>query len=368
MDSQPSTFADSHILEQLRQGAPASAKAVAAFRQALSRLLVFANEKVSLESRFACEGEGCKKIDLIEQFNRNLGELLMAIYEFNLYDILPDEFMNVATMLESRGLAVESIAGVLNSWTMGIRCTITYPEADELVRPIELLYRNMAALHARTETALPELDEHGQRFFDYVLQKNRKFAAETVLSHIREGASIEHVYASILLPVLEHIRLLWRQNNISVADEHVATDICRYVMFRVMDSIFGERRYPFKALVTCTPGERDSLSSEIFANYIEIRGWSVYFIGQSAGDEDILHAVQKNRPQVCVVSVASITGLPAAKALLQKIRQATPGLKIAAEGQAVLAARKQFQDLADGLVIGLEQGHEQMLKLVMPDA
>jgi len=368
MKAPEGALAYGRVIEELRQAAPASAKAAAAFRQALPRLLVFANEKVGLEDRFVCAGQGCKKSALIEQCNRDFGELLMAVYEFSLYDLLPDEFMNMATMLESRGLAAEALAGVLNAWAMGIRCTVAYPEADELAWPVTLLHRQLPALHAKREAALPELDEHGQRFFDYVVQKNRKFAAETVLSHIREGASLEHVYTTMLLPVLDHIRRLWRQNNISVADEYVATDICRYVMFRVMDSIFGERRYPFKALVTCAPGERDSLSSEIFANYIEIRGWSVYFIGQSTGDEDILHAAQKNRPQVCVVSAATIAGLPSAKGLLQRLRQTMPGLKLAAEGRAVQAARQQFQGLADGLVSGLEQGHTHMLALVMPDA
>jgi methanogenic corrinoid protein MtbC1 len=116
------------------------------------------------------------------------------------------------------------------------------------------------------------------------------------------------------------------------------------------------------------PGERDVLSGEIFANYIEIKGWSVYFIGQTVSGEEVIHAIQKNKPQVLVLSIASIASLPEAKALISQIRQFFPKVKVVMEGRAALLAQQKLQSEVDTLVSDFEEGHTKMLNLVMPNA
>ncbi len=345
-----------------------SPDAVEAFRRALPKLIIFTNEKLSLEFRFAGQGSNRHRIDLLEHCNTRFGHLLLGVFEFSLYENLAKEFIEYSITLESRGFKLTVVESMVKAWLMGIQCTVAHPADEELLPPLEWLLRNLPQLYKHTETVIPEPDKNTQKFLDFILQKNRKFATESLLALIRGGSSIEEVFASVLLPALEHIRLLWRQNSISVADEHVATDICRYVMFRVIDSIFGERKYPYKALVTCMPSETDLLGGELFANYIEIKGWSVYFIGQTATADEIIHAVQKNRPQVVVLSVASIACLPEAGRLINNIRASITDVKIVAEGRACLLARERLEPLVDATVISLEDGHAKMLNMVMPHA
>jgi methanogenic corrinoid protein MtbC1 len=172
----------------------------------------------------------------------------------------------------------------------------------------------------------------------------------------------------VLLPALTRMRHLWRKNQASAADVYVATDICRYIMFRVMDSIFGERRYPFKALVACVPEEEDTLGSEVFANFLEIKGWTVSYIGHGFSGDDILHAVGIGKPQAVVLSAASIPWLPATRKLAGDIRAAAPQVKLFLEGRAVQLASGVFAPLADGIVGGFDAGHAALLEAVVPHA
>ncbi|MEI6128353.1 MAG: cobalamin B12-binding domain-containing protein, partial [Pseudomonadota bacterium] len=192
--------------------------------------------------------------------------------------------------------------------------------------------------------------------------------AEYILSRMRDGRSIESVYTAIVLPALQHIRFRWIKNSISAADEHAAGDICRYIIFRIADSIFGERQYPFKALVACLQGEENMLGAEVLANFMEIKGWVVMFLGHDAPDEDIIHALTANSAQIAVLSVSSIARLPAAKSLIRQVRTAVPQVKIILEGRAIFLAREEFQPLADGIVSGFEEGHAAMLTLVTAHA
>ncbi len=343
-------------------------EALDAFRLHLPKLVIFANDRFSLENKFAGESCTCRKSGLVEHFNLHFGELLLGVYEFSLYGQLADEFMLQVLALDCRGLDRSFVETVLKSWIMGIQSGLNQKYASVLVPPIHLLLGSLPVLYDSSDAAIAEPGEDVRRFMEFVLQKNRKFAAETLLALIREGKSIEDVYAEVMLPTLQHIDMRWRRNEISVADEHVATDICRYVMFRIIDSIFGERRYPFKALVTCMPGETQVLTSEIFANYLEIKGWSVYFIAGMDSADDILNAIRKNRPQVAVLSVASIACLPAMRELIDQIRGLDQQVKIAVEGKAARCAGDRLSALADCTADSFEGGHNSMLAMVMPDA
>jgi methanogenic corrinoid protein MtbC1 len=347
---------------------PVSQSAIDLFVAILPKLLVFVNEKFHLENKYLCQDACCTKEGLIEDFNRKFGNLLTSVCEFSLFEQFADEFSWLVAEQESRGLKRAFLEADLKGWILGINSMIKRPESAELVQPIDCLSRYMTAVYAQIEAAEPHLDETTMQFVDLLLRKSRKFAADYILTKILEGTTIEQVYMQMLLPALMHVRHLWRKNQISAADVHVATDICRYTIFRVVDSIFGERKYPFKALVACVPDEEDVLGSEVFANFLEIRGWSVYFIGHGFSAEDIMHAIETNKPQVVVLSAVSIPCLPGAKKLIEHIRQISPAVKIVLEGRALLLAKSHFQPLADALVTSFEEGNKTMLDMVMPRA
>ena len=358
--------------QQMNAGAhsfkPVSRAAVDLFCQHLPKLLVFVNEKFQIENKYLCEDASCTRMDLVEDFNHKFGQLLAAIYDFSLFEHFADEFSWLVAEHESRGLKRTFLESDLKAWILGINSMIRRPESAELVQPIDCLHRYMPAVYAQLEADEPEIDERSIQFYDQLLKKNRKFASGSLLALIREGLTIEQAYANVLLPALTRVRHLWRKNQISAADVYVATDICRYTIFRVMDSIFGERKYPFKALVACVPDEEDVLGSEVFANFLEIKGWTVSYIGHGFSGEDILHAIGTNKPQVVVLSAVSISWLPAAQKLIEQIRQTVPQIKIVMEGRAVQRARSAFEPLVEAIVSGLEEGHKSMLDMVMPRA
>ena len=356
-----------HALPELKLSSPLSQDDTDAFREALPKLLIFVHDKFLLDSRAAC-GEACRSIDLLTKFNFNFGGLLLGTYEFGLYGCLADELALQIAELDSRGIKRAHVESLLKSWMLAIQSLVKRRAADRLIPALEWLHQNSGLLYEKLSAQAPPLDETGRAFFDLLMAKNRKFAAEYILARIRDGRSIESVYAAIVLPALQHIRFLWIKNSISAADEHAAGDICRYIIFRIIDSIFGERQYPFKALVACMQGEENVLGAEVLANFLEIKGWVVSFLGHDASDEDIVHALSTSSPQVAVLSVSSISRLPAAKSLIQEIRKAVPQVKIILEGRAALLARQAFQPLSDGIISGFEEGHAAMLTLVTAHA
>ena len=341
-----------------------SPAALTAFRHAIPQLLVFTNEKFQLESAYT--GTDAPRINAahIEQFNRDLSGLLSGVYAFQLYGNLNGEFIRLAGILTAHGAKRSIVEAGLKAWIMALQTLIKRPESEELTAPLLNLAKRFTSLWARANVSPPQLDGPALRLHDYLLSRNRKFAAETVLELLRSGTTIEQAYQATLLPALLNIQLKQRQGTLSAAQEQAAADICRYIMYRVLDSIFNERRLPFTILAACMPAEQDLLGSELFANYLEMQGWSLLFMRESRTIDEIIQATSSSNPHIILLSSASIQSLPPAVELATAIKQTHPQTRIAFEGRAALLARDQLGNLADTVVNGFEKGHQDLLALL----
>jgi len=348
--------------------APISPAALTAFRHTLSQLIVFTNEKFKLESAYAGAGATTINTAHIEQFNNNLAGLLNGVYEFNLFSNLDGEFIRLTGILTARGAGRDIIEAGLKAWIMALQTLIKRPESEELTAPLINLIKHFSSLWACAEVTPPQLEGSALRLHDYLIGRNRKFAAETVLELLRTGTTIEQAYQGTLLPALLNIQLKQRQGTITTAQEQAAADICRYIMYRVLDSIFNERRLPFKILAACMPSEHDLLGSELFANYLEVQGWSLLFVRESSTTDETMQAAASFKPHALLLSAASIQSLPYAVEMAAALRKTYPQIRIAFEGRAAQLACESLCDHGDAIVSGFENGHQTLLNLLNEQA
>lgn len=341
-----------------------SASACAAFHKAVPQLLVFTNEKFKLDSTYAAQGAGTVNPDRIEEFNRGLAGLLGGVYACSLFGNLEGEFIRLAGVLTAHGAGRPVIEAGLKAWIMALQTLVKRPESSELTAPLVSLLQGLGSLWARAEVAPPPLEGDALVLHDLLIERKRKAAAENVLSLLRGGASIEQAYQRALLPALLSIQLKQRQGALSAAQEQAAADICRYIMYRVLDSIVNEQQVPFRVLAACMPGEQDLLGSELFANYLEVRGWQVLFMRESHTLDEIVQAAASSRPHIVLISAGSIQSLPPALELTKLIETACPGIRIACEGRAALLARGSLEDRAEAFIMGFERGHLALLELL----
>ncbi len=168
----------------------------------------------------------------------------------------------------------------------------------------------------------------------------------------------------VLTAALTTLGRLWQKNDINVVDVHVATDICRYVMMRLADTLPAAPTLPYKTLITCVPGEEHEMGAEILENYLELKGWEVVSMGHIAPEEDILESIARARPDVILVSVILVSHLPAARSLLTQIRSVAPGSKIVIGGPAAVLAGDALGAFADAVVQTFEEAHTRSLQLL----
>ena len=84
---------------------PVSDEAVKAFEHSFSKILALVNEKFALETKFMESDVSHLQTGMLRDMLKRFGELLRAVYEFHLYQNLPDEFSWYLATFSKRGFS-----------------------------------------------------------------------------------------------------------------------------------------------------------------------------------------------------------------------------------------------------------------------
>jgi methanogenic corrinoid protein MtbC1 len=188
------------------------------------------------------------------------------------------------------------------------------------------------ALHgddARTLRLVPEptgpeeLRAACEAYRDALLAREEERARAILEDLAGRGARIVDIYASVLAPALEEIGELWSLEQVTVADEHYATELT----LRLLGVLAPDRRLaPTRgrlAVVTASPDELHALGPRMLADLLERAGWEVIGLGAAAPADALAQLVADECPDVVALSTATVGRLPGAEeavGLLHRVR------------------------------------------------
>jgi methanogenic corrinoid protein MtbC1 len=342
--------------------------AVTSFCRCLPRLVFLVDQKFEVDNRFCCGKPLEAQMDMLRNTQKNFGDTLVAVYRFHIYDALVDEFAWLVSTLHYRGFAREYFEKMLDAWIMAIHGTIEPSFSHQLTQPLSFLKHNLQTFLQHAEITTGALSEAQQEFVNLLLEKRRRGSTEFIMSLVEKGSQPHDLCSTLIIPALKQIGLLWQKNEISVADEHAATEICRYVIFRLCDSIPRKNVLAYKALVSCVPGEEHQLGAEILSSHLESEGWTVYYVGHSAPENDSIAVISKHKPDVVFLTATLVSNLPQTVEFSKKLRETTPGVKIILGGQASVLAAGKIQTFADAVIEDYREAHNTAKKLLSTNA
>jgi methanogenic corrinoid protein MtbC1 len=125
-------------------------------------------------------------------------------------------------------------------------------------------------------------------------------AAERVVRDAIEAGVPEAVLdAELLAPAMHRIGDLWESGRISVADEHLATDIAFRVLGMQHDAFQEERRRSRqRIMLTAIESERHVLGLQMAAHLLLHAGFDVRLLGADLPISSIRAVVERHRPAV----------------------------------------------------------------------
>ena len=146
--------------------------------------------------------------------------------------------------------------------------------------------RSLALLRSELGGVLEAFDEAGgHRVIDVAL----------------DSFSIDAVISDLLVPYLDDIGERWARNEVTVAQEHFASNFLRARLLSPRTR--SDAGYGPRALLACPEGELHDLGLVLFGVALARRGWRITFLGANTPLHTVIATARDVRPDAVVIAV-----------------------------------------------------------------
>ena len=134
------------------------------------------------------------------------------------------------------------------------------------------------------------------RFVAALVAGARSEALEIVLDDaLADDVPIRTLYLDVVQASLQEIGRLWREKRITVAQEHAATEIARLALAQLRVHLPCGRSNGKRVAVACVEGELHDIGARITADFLEMAGFAVQFLGANV-PTTMLASLARQRP------------------------------------------------------------------------
>ena len=126
-------------------------------------------------------------------------------------------------------------------------------------------------------------------------------------------------FDKILKPVMYQIGEEWANGKISIATEHVASNVAQTLVKIIMDKETASGNK--KKILLCVPvGEEHHLGCDVIETFLTSKGYKVFNMATSIPSDSILYFIDHNNPDVVMVSITLEDNLKTGQRLIKKIK------------------------------------------------
>jgi MerR family transcriptional regulator, light-induced transcriptional regulator len=177
---------------------------------------------------------------------------------------------------------------------------------------------SLASASARAEADAPPLAPDVARLqLGDALEAFDEPAAQAVLDRLLSAATVEVVLAEVILPYLRELGERWERGEISVAQEHFASNVIRGRLLALARG-WGRGVGPV-ALLACVPGEQHDLGLIAFGLALRSHGWRIAYLGADTPLDTLERAAEAIAPAFLVVSATADERIPPVARQLQAL-------------------------------------------------
>jgi methanogenic corrinoid protein MtbC1 len=166
-----------------------------------------------------------------------------------------------------------------------------------------------------------EANEMQQIFLSLLLHGDTQGCLKLAGQSILTADDLKHFYLDVVWPAMTRIGYLWESNQISVAEEHLATAIVGRVMASLYPRFALFETTRGKAIVSAGPNEFHEVGARMVADFMEMDGWDVTYLGANTPAQEFLGIIKQHKPFVVALSVATVFNLDSARHIIQMIKE-----------------------------------------------
>jgi methanogenic corrinoid protein MtbC1 len=177
--------------------------------------------------------------------------------------------------------------------------------------------RTRPLAHISLPDPVPQVDDLIERLLAADIVGARMIAAQVA----EEINGYLTVATRLVQPAMYRIGQLWERNELSVAEEHLASAIARSLLTHLMVDAPTVQRAGRNAVFACVEGNNHDLGLQVVADAFALDGWAVHHLGANTPSEALLRYINVHRPELLGLSACLVQQLPAMRRVVQQVRQ-----------------------------------------------
>ncbi len=181
------------------------------------------------------------------------------------------------------------------------------------------------------------------RYLELILQGNRVAASNLIRDLAAKGIPIQDIYEHTIKVALYRVGELWESNQVTVAEEHIATSVTESIMNELFYDIVSRQRQARKVVLGCVETEFHQVGVKMVADLFEMKGWDTYFPGSNVPANEMIRYIDKQNPDMVALSVSIYSHIPLLAKTLRLIRQKSE-LPVIIGGQAFRYGGKEVAE------------------------
>jgi len=224
-------------------------------------------------------------------------------------------------MLGSRNIAPHFVAENLQQVGEALQSSLNTAEAEFVKTFIDAAVS--ACENPQTAPAQPTsvLGETQALYLQAAIKGDRRAAVSLALEAMKRASDIVDVYVDVFQTSQYEVGRLWETNQITVAEEHMATAITQYAMAQLYQHIEPAKTQAGRMVITGIEGELHQVGPNMVADVLEARGWDVRFLGTNMPHSGILQAIEDQGAQTVGISATILFSLPKVVRLVKAIQE-----------------------------------------------
>jgi methanogenic corrinoid protein MtbC1 len=163
-------------------------------------------------------------------------------------------------------------------------------------------------------------------------------AETTIRNAVEAGVDMATVDDEIIAPAMWLVGDLWQRGEISVADEHLATEISLRVLAlqREAQRVAADRRGR-RVMLAATSGEQHIVALRMVANLLRDAGYEVLMLGADVPAGALAAAAHRHEPHVICLSATVPGGADRLLIAIDAVQQECPRAGFVLGGRALTA-------------------------------
>jgi len=234
-------------------------------------------------------------------------EFLASVFEFGMLAPTVDYLRWVESMLVSRGIPAGRIALSLDWISEYLGAHLDPGDAAIVTESIARVKADFLAARVTAPAYdVPKPEEWAEcpRFVHALLEGDRRDALWIVDHRIGLGHTVVEAGMHLIQPALYEIGRRWQVNEISVAQEHLATATAQSVMMQALAHAVVKEPNGRTAVLACVEGNEHSIGLQMVADALHLSGWRVQYLGANVPTVDLLRHIGLLRPDLVGLSVS----------------------------------------------------------------